>query len=267
MKFIKFFIILFALTACKKEDENVSLPPRPSGKYLSEIEYYNTYNHDFIKLKYASLEYNSERYLTKVIYYSSVIKDNLNYEKYYYNNSGKISKIESFNNQNVLTGRETIKYDGDSLIFKESFRLDSINWVFEKKSKIFIDESGFPVKIYQTHFQDIPLDSLSYTRILSFNSKGSLYSQLEIIPGVLTTKETFTYDNKVNPFKNTGIDIVHKFLDFPWHDYIDFIPENNVVERQFNNSTRYYCNYLYDGDYPYYESIAPFEFFYQYTDL
>lgn len=241
------FVIVFMISACQKEPDFTDVPLSVSGckpakvyaydnsGTITDSAWYEYANEKPVKLylsgdEYTTFTYNGDKISRRSLFETGSTKPYY-YQLYSYNPDGKITKIESFNDD-VFSG--STKGDSTLLIYSDQ-KLSSIKTYLEKPSG-----NGAMVLAYEYLFT---YSGNNITKIISKEYEN----------GSVTNEESylFAYDAKPNYFRKQSPYFLQTDPFFADADYLYFsfaLSENNIVKVTDVSSNAAVSTLSYDAD-------------------
>jgi hypothetical protein len=181
-----------------------------------------------------------------------------------YNEIGKLNSLKEYDSKNVLIKEENYIYPTDSNMIKEIYKMKLSGWELSGSNEIIFNSNGLPIKSYFST-GDESIDTIPVIYEYDINDNMITYSWAPASP-FNGWHMLYKYDNKINPFHDVGIDIIHS--GYPWTKYISYVSPNNLIEQNQNgNPTGYMSEFEYADNIPISENWPPFEFIYIYVEL
>lgn len=224
-----FFSLILIIVSCEKDDNIVSILPRPAGKHLSEIKLYGfPWLEKMDTLKYAEFEYDKNRYLKTIKLFIPETNTLNSYKELSYNKNGQICQINWFDIDGNIIERNIFEYK-DNLEFEELYNAVSGELKLYRKNRYETDKANNCINKYSYFWQGSNLIESEYFTKYYYNLNGNIYKthyrgdNYEFI-------EEYQYDNMINPFSNLKFPFSENTI--PSIDCVQYLSKNNVIYRK-----------------------------------
>ena len=246
-------ILLFLFDACKKDDEGNNNGNTPAS-YLLKI---TDALEEYLEITFT---YNNQNQLIRMDAREDDYKDYITMQ---YNAHGNVVRIDYYDEDGTLAVYQTFEYNsgkvtkgyehsGSSAVYDYNYNadgmLESIDVVFAKSVAIISNTTKNYYGLLSSRLVNTGTNKRSINAIIGFQwSNGSVIKESWSSGGTLLESYDYTYDNKVNPYKqfNFPVPLIggayaktissNNFTKEVWFSVINGDSETTTITYQYNS--------------------------------
>lgn len=229
---ILFYILLIiTLISCSKEEDDDNLIAKPAGRYLSEIGVVGILSGNaFDTVWFAKFEYNKKRYIDKIRFRNAQLRSQIGYQKYFYNNRGKVDYVNSYSQTNYFLYKDTFTYENQKLTLCLSYSYETYTKTLMGKRSFTTDSVGRITEEFYYDNQRNNWNEIMYSIKYFYDSNGNMIKSIDNFDPRAPNMDEYEFDNMKNPFAGNDIALTYYFLPFFWR--VDYLSVNNEIKRK-----------------------------------